>query len=512
MRQSTTLVVNTLALVANTLFATAAALVVTRLLLETLGGIDFGLFTVVGATAGFSMILANALADSAGRHLAHAVGRDDANSFRTTFNAALVLYSALAALLVALGLAIGPVIAQLLDVPDDRVAAVRWVFALTCASLATATIVTPYTAAAEAHLVHYLKVWATLAQVTLRLLFALVLFMVPGDRLVMWAALAAIAQAANGATIAILVLRRIPDTRQLPRAPARADIAPLFGFGAWQLLGSLSWRLRMQGVQIALNTLFGPLINASYAVGVQLAGLQSSLSTSIGRVTNPAIIAKHGGEKHDQMYRLIVLTTKYTTVFAAMLAVPIIVEAPAILGLWLGAERTAELPVLVPLVQLISLVILAMSISQGYVFAINATGQIGVFTLATIGIDLGALVLPIVVILASDLGPTTMPIAGILGAAAHAAFRSIYVGRKVGLPPILWLRASVIPASTATAAAALAALGIAAMLEPTLWRLPLTAAGSTAALLSTFWFLGMRTDERARFAELAAAPIRRPHR
>jgi O-antigen/teichoic acid export membrane protein len=70
-RQSTKLVVNSGTMLARTIGNVVLALFTTRLVVNELGQVDFGLFSLVGVTVGLSAVLSDALQAAGQRHLSH---------------------------------------------------------------------------------------------------------------------------------------------------------------------------------------------------------------------------------------------------------------------------------------------------------------------------------------------------------------------------------------------------------------------------------------------------------
>ena len=119
-RQSTKLVVNTGAMIFRTLGQVVFALVTTRLVIDTMGSIDYGLFLVVGVSVGLTGIINDALVHSGSRHMGVRLGADDQAGVTRVFNSLLALGVGFAFLAVGIGIAAAIPVSGVLDVPDER--------------------------------------------------------------------------------------------------------------------------------------------------------------------------------------------------------------------------------------------------------------------------------------------------------------------------------------------------------------------------------------------------------
>jgi Na+-driven multidrug efflux pump len=100
-----------------------------RWILAALGQVDFGLYAVIAGVMGFLSFLTGAMAGSAQRHFAFAIGKGDLAEVNKWFNASLALHFCLAVMLVIIGLPFGRyMIDHVLTIPPDRLDVCHKVF------------------------------------------------------------------------------------------------------------------------------------------------------------------------------------------------------------------------------------------------------------------------------------------------------------------------------------------------------------------------------------------------
>ncbi|MEM1165360.1 MAG: oligosaccharide flippase family protein [Planctomycetota bacterium] len=501
MHQSTRLIINTMALIGQTIITVALSLVVTRIVVQELGLTDFGIFAAIGATTGLMMIVSNAMTDSCGRHLSHAVGANRDDTFQEVFNTALAIYTAAACVILALSAILAWPLVRVLTIPPERETAAAIVLITTGLRFAIITVQSPFRAATISRQYHTIIAGITTIQGFLRLFAALLLIVAPIDQLIMWAALLVVVDITHTLAIIAATCRTNPLTIPKPGLIRRRMIRELVAFGGWQLLGALSWRLRMQGAQIAVNLLFTPAHNAAYGLGTQAAGYQNLLAKPIGKAVQPAITASHGGEAHSRLRSLILVADKYTFIFSVILLVPLLLETPTLLSLWLGAERAAELAAVsvLDMTRLIALVIALQALTSGFIFGINATGKIATLALGTLVIDASTLALGVASVAMFDFGVVTIPAAAVLGMAAHAIFRATHAQRVLDLPATTWLRRTALPAMLTFIVALAAGFAVLAMVPESMLRLLLTTIAAGCATVGFAWLVALEPWERQNF-------------
>ncbi|MEM6723738.1 MAG: PHP domain-containing protein, partial [Bacteroidota bacterium] len=112
--------------------------------------------------------------------------------------------------------------------------------------------------------------------------------------------------------------------------PLEFMVAVINNFGGFYRTEYYFHEARMQGAQIAIISFFPPAFNAAFGIGSQVASYQQQLGSTVFRSVNPAIIQHHGGGRSALVERLILASTRFTALFAAVIAVPLLVETPTI--------------------------------------------------------------------------------------------------------------------------------------------------------------------------------------
>lgn len=148
-------------------------------------------------------------------------------------------------------------------------------------------------------------------------------------------------------------------------------------FTGWVTYSTLCIALRNQGLAIVLNKLRGTAINAAYGIGMQIVGMVSFVSTSLGNAIAPQLIAARGADDAHKMWFLAEVQSKFSYLLLAMIGIPTMFVMQPLLELWLG-----NVP---PYTKTFGCMFLAAQIvdmlTTGLATANKAMGNIGKYTL-----------------------------------------------------------------------------------------------------------------------------------
>ena len=151
----------------------------------------------------------------------------------------------------------------------------------------------------------------------------------------------------------------------------------MLGFTGWNTFGAMAGVGRIQGIALILNTFFGTLINAAYGIANQVNGVLNYFSTTIQKSINPQLMQSEGQGDRSRMVRISYYSSKYSALLISMLAIPLIIEAPYVLDLWLG-DYPSYTVVFVRLVLIMSII---NQLSAGIMTALQAVGEVKIYQL-----------------------------------------------------------------------------------------------------------------------------------
>ena len=143
---------NTLLLYFRMLFMMAVSLYTSRVVLNTLGMVDFGINNVVGGVIAMLGFLTGSLGAASSRYITYDLGKGDKDVMKRTFGNIKSIHYILAGFVLLIGETIGLwFMMTKLQIPAERETAAFWVYQFSILSSMMAVISVPYNATIIAH-------------------------------------------------------------------------------------------------------------------------------------------------------------------------------------------------------------------------------------------------------------------------------------------------------------------------------------------------------------------------
>ncbi|MCM0685283.1 hypothetical protein [Akkermansia massiliensis] len=359
------------------------SLYATRLVLNALGVDDFGIFNMVAGVIAMLAFLNASMAAATQRFMSYAEGEGDPEKQKIVFNISVVLHLAIAVMVGILLYAAAPILfGHVLNIPVDRVFAARCVYWAMIASTVFGILGVPYEAVLNAHEnMLYFAVIGVLESF-LKLGAALLVVHVLADKLVLYGVLMAGISILAMTAMLVYCRRNYAECVIAPRRYWKRDVFREMGsFAGWNFTVSASSMLSEYGVGIVLNHFFGVALNAAQAVAQQINGQTMAFSGTMLKALNPVISKSEGAGNRGLMLRASLSGCKFAYLLMAVFAIPLILEAPGLLGLWL--HSVPAWAVLFCRLQLARTLLEQLFLSLGS--AIYAEGNIRLYTLVKTG-------------------------------------------------------------------------------------------------------------------------------
>lgn len=338
MTPSQRIIVNTVAQYVRTLLNVFLSLYSTRLILAALGQTDFGIYSVVAGVVAMLAFMTNALVSTTQRYLSFHHGKGDREALGRVFGNSMLLHILIGiSTFVLLGALTHPILFGVLKIEAGREMAAVSVYLSAVVMLMLTFITAPFRALfiARENIV-YISVIDVLDGV-FRLLIAIFLtYIASYDKLISYAVLLIGISVFNLLAFAIYALKRFEECHW----PKWSEWDPQFigqlsSFAGWTIYSTGCIMARTQGIAILLNRFFGSILNASYGIAQQVAGATNFVAASITNAMSPQIIKAEGNSNRDHMLRLAETASKYATLLLSLVAIPLVVEMPTILEVWL---------------------------------------------------------------------------------------------------------------------------------------------------------------------------------
>lgn len=313
------------------------SLYTTRLILNSLGASDFGIFNIVGGAISMLGFLNVAMASATQRFMSYSEGEGNKEKQKTIFNISFVLHIAIAILVGLVLLGAGFVFFNgVLNIPDDRVFAAQVVYGSLIVSTMFTVATVPYDAVINAH--ENMKYYAIVGvlESLLKLSVALIITKLALDRLIVYGALMACIPLITLTIMRIYCHKYYAECLISPRQYWDKSLAKEMGaYAGWNLLGSMSSMVGNYGYGIVVNHVFGTIVNAAMGIANQLNGQLMVFSNNMMKALNPVIVKSEGANKRTDMFKFAFAGSKFSFFLLAIFAIPFAIEAPYVLKIWL---------------------------------------------------------------------------------------------------------------------------------------------------------------------------------
>lgn len=380
---------NTVYLYIRQFLVMGVGLYTSRVVLDTLGETDFGIYNVVGGIVTFFTFINFAMSCATNRFITFALGKDDKELLNKTFTNSIFVHIAIALIILLLGETIGLYFFyNKMNIPPERMYAASWVYQLSIFTCMVNILSIPYNALITSHEKMNAYAAISIIEVTFKLIIVYLLLIISCDHLILYAILVFIV----GVFIRLLnqlYCRKSFYNVVFIHKIDKKIMKDMFAYASWSLIGSMGVIFANQGQNILLNMTFGPIVNAARGISTQIQNAVGTLSNNFYGAISPQINKSYAGGNIDYMHMLIYNSTRYMFFLLLILALPVILNIEYILNLWLTKvpKYTSSFVILMIMISILS------SLGNPLSSAIGATGKIRLFQL-TEGL-LQVLLLPI---------------------------------------------------------------------------------------------------------------------
>lgn len=326
---------NTLFLYIRMLFMMAVALYTSRVILNTLGVEDFGIYNVVGGVVAMFGFINSSMTSATQRYITFALGRNENEKLKKVFSTSVQIHFLIAVLILILGEVIGLwFLYNKMQIPNNRLDAAFWV--LQCSILSSAIMImsVPYNATIVAHEKMSAFAYISVLEAVLKLLIVYSLLFIPGDNLIVYALLVLIVQLLVRFVYARYCKLHFDETKHIISLDKNL-FKEMLSFAFWSLWGNLGFVLYTQGLNILLNIFFGPMVNAARGIAVQVQGVANQFVSNFQMAVNPQITKSYAMNDLETMHNLMFRGSRFSFFLLFILVLPIILETRFILTLWL---------------------------------------------------------------------------------------------------------------------------------------------------------------------------------
>lgn len=364
-------------------FQMCVYLYTSRIVLDKLGIVDYGIFDAVSGIVMTLSMVNNALATGTLRYTTFAIGKEDTYYLNQVYSISVNIHILLAFIIVFLGEPLGLWYVQnRMQYPPELYDSVFWVFQCAMANVFITIASVPYNMLIIAHERMSTFAGITLIDVILKLCIALSLDFYSGNRLEIYA---------TALVVVSLIVRAIYawycstafKTVRYKWVKETSLYKEMLSFTGWSAFGNIPFVLNNQGMSVLVNWIGGPLVgpiyNSAKSISTQAQNALSSFITAFQTSINPQITKTYAQHQLQDTHKLVFTSARISFSLALIAVIPLLLETPFFLGLWLVHVP----PYTITFTRILIIVALIDTLSNPLLIAAEATGKIKRFQLLT---------------------------------------------------------------------------------------------------------------------------------
>ncbi len=363
---------NTILLTIRMIFVLFISLYTSRVVLQSLGVEDFGVYNVVCGFVSMFSFLNSSMANCIQRYYNDSLGRDGGKSLKEVYITSVTIQIVLSIVIIVLTETIGLwYLYNKMVIPPERFTAAFFVFQFSVVSMLLVILQVPYVSAIMAFERMDFYAIVTILDALLKLVIVLVLPFFKGDALIVYGALVLLISVLDFLLYFVYAKKKIASL-SLSFYFNKQLFVNMLSFSGWNVFGTFAQIFKEQGLNMILNLFFGPIVNAARAIAYQVVTALKGFVENISTAARPQFTQSYAEGNSDRTINLMFSTGKVCYLVLFLLSLPMMIEVDIILRLWLGEtipEHTSSFVVLVIISSLI------MVFNPSLSFVVHATGK-----------------------------------------------------------------------------------------------------------------------------------------
>lgn len=327
---------NTLYLYLRMLLLLFVGLFTSRVTLNALGVHDFGLLSVVGGVLGFLGYFSGLLGQGTSRFLTVGLGKGDINELKNIFSACSAIHIVFALLTLVAGETVGLwFVNNKLVIDAERMFAANWVYQLSLMNALLSIIQAPFMATIISHEKMPTFAFMSIYDVVMKMLVVCLLLYIDTDKLILYSTFY------SGVSLTTFLIYRIYCLRHFEECNLRLkwDVKlykEIWNYVGWNSIGSFAFMANMQGITILLNMFFSTTVNAARGIAFTVSAHVNNFVANFQTAVRPQVMKNFAQGDYPAMNRLICNNAKYSSYLLILIGLPVAVETPFLIDLWLG--------------------------------------------------------------------------------------------------------------------------------------------------------------------------------
>jgi O-antigen/teichoic acid export membrane protein len=461
------------------------------MVLNALGAEDYGIYHVI---AGFVVMLGflnNTMSASSQRFFSFELGRGNQEQLKKAFDVIFLIYTLITIIFIILAESIGLwFVNNRLSISLYRINAARWIYQFSVLSFVFTLMSAPYMAAIMAHEDMNIYALVTSIETILKLCIAFLLRFYFFNKLQLYGVLLCVVTFVSMMIYLIFCNINYQECK-IKFYWDRSLFKKIMNYTFFDLLSSVAFVCKTQGITIMLNQFLNPIVVAARSIANSVQNLTVYFSYNFSIALRPQIIKSYAVEEKAEMFSLVFQGTKGTYFLMYIFIFPAILETHQLLFFWL--KNPPEYAVGFSRLLLVDALI--QSIGYPLEAAVQATGKIRLYRLThfffyVLNLPLSGLVLLM------GVSPYSVYIISVFLTFITFIIQLIIAGKVISLSIISFLMKVILPLAGMTVLSAILPIFLYFRLTPGFLRMCIITVVSLLLSCGCMFMIGLNSEER----------------
>lgn len=327
---------NAIFLYARLILTMCISLYTTRVVLNVLGVVDFGIYNVVCGFVALFSFLNTTMSNGIQRFYNYEAGKNGIESVTKVYQTAILIQALLVLFILFVIEPFGIwYINNVMVIPDDRIIAANWVFQFSLFSLIFLVLQVPFSAAVMAH--ERMDYYATVGvlDVFLKLAIVLVLPYIGVDSLIIYGLFVFVVSILNFLLYFVYAYKNFKELK-LAKVYHNDLFKNIFKFTGWNLVEMFAWTTQGQGVNMVMNFFCGPVVNAAQGIAGNISSAVNSFCSNLSVAFRPQLVQTYASGNYERTANMMFTMSKAMFIMMTMMIIPLLLEMNFVLRIWLG--------------------------------------------------------------------------------------------------------------------------------------------------------------------------------
>ena len=326
---------NTALLYVRMLFTMGVGFYTSRIILDALGFVDYGIYNVVGGIVSTLSILNGSMAGATQRWITIALGKENLEYLKKVFTIGVTAQVIIAVLVFVIIETLGLwYLYTYAVIPEDRMSASFWVFQISAFTTVLSILNVPFMGAIMAHEKMGAFAMFSIIDVVMKLVICYAVYVTTSDKLIVYAALLMGTYLINFGIQQVYCYKKFEEAR-FKLGWDKQILKEMWSLAFWSMSGNIAYIGYSQGITLLINLFFGPAMNAAASIASQAGNIINQFSSNFQTAMNPQITKNYAKEQFKEMHDLVFRSAKFSYFLMLIFVVPLFFEANLLLSVWL---------------------------------------------------------------------------------------------------------------------------------------------------------------------------------